>query len=236
MGVVVEVNEDAALRRLCELRNEANVDLKTVQSLYRVIESRCSSRPEFVRDRFAKEPLILVPGKPFRWFRSSEVCWKFYGAALSSVVPALSEHYREFETFLLNMTGTVSELSPARLIDALGAVSRAGISAQECRNAARRVYRELEAHLRREAVAGGSKSVPDWAESISEAGLWWTNHENFWKNDGNVFVNDLPDVGALFSRRESIAYLDLEPRLFPTFRDYWRPAAFPGSRRQSNAK
>lgn len=214
VGVISKVDADTALRALRQWQEYGKASLDAVKRMYRVIELHAGSNAKMVSDAFAAEPLVFMPGRHEAWLRSSQVSWVSHGHVLDSVVPSLRTTYGDFRSFFIGTIGVQERLTPERLIKALSEVTSTERPPEEFEQAARRVYADLEAALRSQGSDVSLDEPPPWADQLKH-GLLWTHKQEFWQDEGDLFVNDMPELGDLFKNRSTVAFFGVEPSAVP---------------------
>ena len=77
-------------------------------------------------------------------------------------------------------------------------------------------YREIE-RLLSSADAEDDPTATAWWRDFVASGLYWTDRDAFWSNDGDVFVNDHGEFFELFKGRGDYAFIKLPENQFPSF-------------------
>lgn len=217
-GVKCQVDAGTAIEALRDWRNRGGASIEGAKRMYRLIHSHTQSADlPRIKQLFAQEPLIFLGGEPAAWIKSSDACWQSYGRILKKYVSSIEAAYPDFKEFFVDLLGIEDTLSSARLVQILTAISKSELPPNEAGLSAQTIYTEISDNLRREEDAGQAEAAPSWAAEVRN-GLLWTNKDDFWSDDEDVFVNDMPDLADLFRDSPKIAFLAVEPARVPRLR------------------
>ena len=216
VGIASKADSALALRRLRELRtSESTVSAASVTHLYQLLALRFNDQAEQTQKVFASEPLVFVPGRQPRWLSSREVCWRESTALIDDRHPPLRRSYPGLETFFVQQLGVPERPGLPQLLALLSEWSNLDEKdARQIAPAVLRTYEEVEARLASEEERTRSEAA-DACRTIARDGLIWTNQDEFWKDDGDLFLNDRPDLAALFGGQPDIAFFGIPRELLP---------------------
>lgn len=215
-GVRCRADAETALRTLREWRGSGSGTLEAVKRMYRIIELHKGKDAEKLRETFSAEPLLFLRGNPNRWVSASEACWQSYGRVLRPFIASLEQDYSDFRGFLLEVVGLPKRLSCEQLVKVLQAVEQSDMPPEEKGQAARTLYFELNAGLEEQQQPSASENE-EWIATLRK-GLWWTSKDDFWSDDGDLYVNDRPDLAKLFADTPELAFIGVEPSDLPKMR------------------
>jgi hypothetical protein len=154
---------------------------------------------------------VYVPGVENEYFQLSEAVWTDPGGLLKGTRVSLEEHYGEAEKFFLHYADVNERPSGEDYCDRLDALSKQEPPRGWLAIVVFEIYRKMEEIL----ADGASKdSSADWLDRV-RCGLLLTHHGEFWANDDDVFVADVPWLFETFKRSDQIGFLDLPPGTFP---------------------
>jgi len=219
IGVVSEPTVEQVLNRLSELSRQSTADRKEVAKLYRFLDEHWEGHEERIAEYFREHSVVCVKcGDGPSWAQSGSCCW-MVPSRLREAAPlrGLVGVWPQLEEFFCEKLAVRKSLSREEWVATLLALPDIELEVSEAGELARRVYRELEDLLAAEEIREGEE-VPEWFKPVVEGIGVWTTRGEWWRNEGNVYVNDAPDVAELFSDAESLAFFDIPPSDVPRFR------------------
>ncbi len=154
---------------------------------------------------FREEPLIFIPETDQKYFTADNVFWDCKFDILQDHLPSLKPWYAECRGLFLDDLVVKESPGPEDLVAILEQIAaKAEISEADERKIVT-IYKEFNEVLKQNT---GNSYAP-WWKSFTDQFLLWVNKKQFWRNDGNVFVNDDPALYKLFVEREDIAFLEV---------------------------
>lgn len=123
-------------------------------------------------------------------------------------------HYPQLKPFFVHRLGVSEAPTPRDYADLLTELSQEEQIGSDDERTILRVYKELDYHLNPE---GGRTPIceEDWWDTFANSAILWTDKEEFWNNDDDVFVNDSPRLYGMFKDNANIAFLKLPQNYYP---------------------
>jgi hypothetical protein len=197
--------------RLVQLKESGHTGFPEVRSIYRFLERLYASEPAAVKQAFRENPVILTRAQASPWKRLSEVVWAQQGKFLDALYPSLQGHYSEFHSFFRKL-GISTELPLLALIRALPQLNAAGLSPGEQVAEAMRIYVRASKDL---FSPNGDGSTPAWLDEFASGCSFLSTHETMVANEGHLFIDDKPVIGALFRDKQGIEFVAVPPARLP---------------------
>jgi len=205
------------ITRLEQLKRSARPSTQTVQRIYRYLERIFDKDQGAIAQAFRKKQLIYLRGEVVKWLSQDEVTWTSHGEFLDSLFPPLANHYRDFHGFFVRKLGVPGELTINALVAALPSLSSFE-QTEETRTAdAMRIYQRVC----RELTSRGERTdgdEPVWLDTFRTKPVFLNHKGAMVSNDGSLFVDDIPDLSALFRDRHGLSFFAAPRSRLPQFR------------------
>ncbi|UYU18810.1 DUF3883 domain-containing protein [Methanoculleus submarinus] len=155
---------------------------------------------------FREERLIFIPETDQKYFSADDVFWDCQFDNLKEHLPSLRTWYSECRSLFID--GLVVKVSPASedLVTTLEQISANVERAEVDERKIITIYKEFNRLLKQNA----GNSNASWWKDFTGKSLLWVNKKQFWRNDGDIFVNDDPALYDLFVEWEDIAFLAVD--------------------------
>lgn len=155
---------------------------------------------------FREGRLIFIPETDQKYFTADDVFWDCKFDDLKEYLPSLRAWYSECRGLFID--GLVVKVSPAPedLVTTLEQISANMERSEVDERKVITIYKEFNALLKQ--YPGNSNA--SWWKDFTGKFLMWVNKKQFWRNDGDVFVNDDPALYDLFVEWEDIASLAVD--------------------------
>ena len=83
------------------------------------------------------------------------------------------------------------------------------------------IYQKLNKYLKTKTTGSGVDSI-EWWEDFIKNPIFWTVNNVFWKNDGDLFINDDDSLYNLFNDKEDLTFLKLPQHFYPKIKYFIR--------------
>lgn len=207
------------MKSLAEGQEE--ITKEKLSKLYKVIDLNASEKSNNVQQFFSVNRVIYLPKREPHWVNSSQICWKEPSSKIiASHYPSLRNEYRELETFFLNVVQVQEELEPEQLISVIQNLEKESATLIEKNDAAQKIYLELENSLR--DAEKNEDEQPDWVDRFTYEYLIWTSKQDLQINDDDIFVNDVPSIGKLFSESETFSFIAVDHNYIPKLEMFFK--------------
>lgn len=218
MEIRTKVDIDEIIEVIASKVLSGSEDIEEFKSLYLLLQSLVPKkaysvsffdpprRPDPALHAFREKPLIFVPETNQKYFTADGVFWNCKIDELKEYLPSLKFWYPECR--VLFVENLVVKLVPTseNLVTVLEHITaKAEISEGDERKILT-IYKEFNRCLKQNP--GDSNAT--WWKVFTDKLLLWVDKKQFWRNDGDVFVNDDPDLYKLFVDREDIAFLAVD--------------------------
>lgn len=204
--ITFRADANSCIKRLKQLKMDGGDTTQQLHSIYRHLERLWDKEGSLIKQAFNQEGLIRVKGPHAIWARPDEVAWRSSGKFMDSLYPPLQGQYRDFSTFFNNMLGIPGELPTAKVVAALPRLGEIE-SVEERVDEAIAIYKRADRALR--PKTGKEVSTPDWLDTFLSEAVFLNQHGALVANDENLFVNDSPELGALFASDPDISLFDV---------------------------
>ncbi|CAG9234826.1 DUF3883 domain-containing protein [Burkholderia vietnamiensis] len=214
-GILHRPDVQTCVARLLQLQKAPNVSMTSARPIYRFLERLYERNPDTVRQAFRSHALFLVRGESPSWKNLSQVVWLQQGEFLSALYPSLQGAYAEFQSFFVRKLGVSADLPTIALIRALPSLDTSPISPESRAGEAMRIYTRAN----REIVSpNGDESMPAWLDEFADGNSFLSTSGEMVANDGELLINDDPNIAALFHGREGIHFVDVPVTRLPQIR------------------
>lgn len=217
LGIEAEPTVDAVLLCLHELVEERIEDLAQFRSLYRFLDQHFEEGSTSISSAFQSQALIYIPSQPGRFQKAPEVFWKDVSWLFGETRGYLSKPWKELKGFFVDKLGVSLTPCPQDYVDLLKELSQRAPLPSEDEAKVWEVYRELERRL-----SGGENDEDPrdsaWWHDFASSALYWTDRQEFWQNEDDLYVNDHDEFYPLFQDQDGCAFLRLPENQFPSFR------------------
>jgi len=220
-------NQDLA--EALRINTSANVD--NVLEYLKVLGEKCDERTKFgniyhflnkrfeededkIRDAFSENALIFIPNRKERLFASHQVLWSDLSDVFGENRAYLQKHYPRLKYFFVERLGISEKPSPKDYADVLVDLCRKDETTSKDEQVVLKIYEELDHQLDPSNVETPISEEKWWDDFISKR-IFLVDHGDFWINDGDIFIEDHPELSRLFEAREEIAFLRLPTGYHP---------------------
>ena len=200
--ITYRADTNACVKRLTQLKAAGGGTTKQLHAIYRQFERLWEKDGALIKQVFNQEGLIRVKGPHAIWARPAEVAWRSSGRFLDSLCPPLQGQYPDFSEFFINKLGVPEVVPTAQMVAVLSRLGEVEPKKERVREAIgiyRRASRELMSRTGKEVPA------PDWLDTFLYEAVFLNQHGALVANDENLFVNDSPELGALFASDPDIS-------------------------------
>jgi hypothetical protein len=226
IGIIIEPSIEIIIKKLIDLsgKNEKNIEL--INNFYFHLDKHYEEDSYLIKNSFS-EYRIIYDSNSNEYFTSKDVFWKDYSKVFGNTKGYLKKNYANLETFFLeklDINAPNSEDYANRLIQ----LSKDEIS-QDKKSIAKhekiiwQIYKKLNDQLNPEKVEKPISETDWWQEKdIKNISILWTYKNSFWKNDGNVFINDDDTIFSLFRDKDDLTFLKLPDNSFQKVQHFIR--------------
>ena len=201
LGINVEPNLDGIIKNLISLKERNYQDKNLFAKLYDFLDKHYYSNEEFIKNSFSKYKIIYIPDTKQKYFSSGEVIWKNVSKIFGENRGYLEEHYPNLKSFFVNKLGIREEPEAEDYANVLLDLSKKKTIEKNDEDIIFKIYKKLN----------DVKEIykEKWWNDFIKKPIFWTHRNKFRENDGNIFVNDDPDLYELFKNDRRIAFLKL---------------------------
>lgn len=155
---------------------------------------------------FREGRLIFIPETDQKYFTADEVFWDCQFDDLKEYLPSLSAWYSECRGLFIDGLVVKESPVPEDLVTTLEQISAKAERSEADERKIVTIYKEFNRLLKQNT----GNSNASWWKDFTGKFLLWVNKKQFWRNDGDVFVNDDPALYDLFVEWEDIASLAVD--------------------------
>lgn len=215
IGINTKTNAEGILNYLKILVEEKSNEKSKFERLYEFMNEHFGDDKEAIKNAFSENALIFIPNTGKKFFTSHEVLWKDESDIFGENRGYLEKHYK-LKSFFVEKLGISEKSSPkdysSVLID-LSQKQKKKIDKND-EKIILKIYKELNEHLNPEKVETPI-SEEEWWKGFIERYIFWTDKKKFWKNGGDLFINDNQELYDLFEDNHTIAFLKLPKNYHP---------------------
>lgn len=200
--ITYRADRNACIKRLKQLKAAGGDTTKQLHAIYRQLEWLWEKDGALIKQVFNQEGLIRVKGPHATWARPAEVVWRSSGSFLDSFYPPLQRQYPDFSGFFINKLGVPEVVPTAQMVAVLSRLGEVESKKERVREAIdiyKRASRELT------PKTGKEIPTPNWLDTFLSEAVFLNQHGAIVANDENLFVNDSPELGALFASDQDIS-------------------------------
>ncbi|RQS57258.1 DUF3883 domain-containing protein [Burkholderia sp. Bp8963] len=210
--------------RLLQLKERDKCTFDEVRPIYRFMEHLCATASVAVKSAFEDNPIILTGGEANRWKRVSEVVWSRQGEFLDRLYPSIQAHYRDYQAFFVSRLGVPLDVPTAGLIRALPLLEEADLRAESKVGEAMRIYSRANHEI---DSGNGDGSLPAWLSVFCSGQSFLSHRGRMVRNVGHLFVDDKPEISALFRDAPEISFVAIPIARLPQVRALFSAAKVP---------
>ena len=226
LGIPKGPTVGAALARLQELSARPVAEIGAVSRLYRFLDQHFDAHAAGMVAAFAAHPLCLASIAPVRFLRSREVFWNDPGPAFLGRRGFLSDRWPGLKPFFVQRVGVRPGPSPedfAAMLRELADVDELALPQERAVGA---IYRELDRCLGAADDPAEVAGQPWWRE-LMRAAVFRTGRDEWWRNDGDLFVHDHDEFHRLYESHEAVAFLKWPAHRHPQISRFLKAAGIP---------
>lgn len=213
IGINAKANVEGVLNYLKALVEQKSSEKSKFGMLYAFLDKHFGDDEEDIKNAFSENALIFIPNNEKKFFTSHEVLWKDERDIFGENRGYLEKHYK-LKSFFVEKLGISEKSFPKDYSSVLIDLSQKEEIDKNGEKIILKIYKELNEHLNPEKVEIPI-SEEEWWEDFIEGYIFWTDKEKFWRNDGDVFVNDDQGLYDLFKDNHTIAFLKLPKNYHP---------------------
>lgn len=213
LGINSEANAKGVLNYLQTLSAMNCKDKDIFTKLYNFLNKKFEGNEDTIKTAFLEHKIIYIPETRQIYFTSKEVIWKDVSDIFGENRGYLEKHYPNLKSFFVDKLGISEKPTPKDYADVLMELSKKEIIGNNDEKIILKIYSELNSHLdpeKNEHLISGE----DWWQDFVSKPIFWTD-KGFWKNNGNVFVNNNPEFYNLFKNNPEIAFLRVPNNYYP---------------------
>jgi len=211
LGISTKATVDAVLNQIKMLAEDKVEDERFV-FLYLFLDRLSSGDSNEIKEFFRINRVIYVPKAGY--FNSREVIWQDLRNVFGSNRAYLEKHYPDLKRFFIDIIGVSEKPTIKDYADVLIDLSKKISVTKADETTILKIYEELENYLKQHKlfIRGG---IPDWWQDFLKERIFWTNKNEFWKNDDNIFVIDDNKLYDLYRDAPQLAFLKLSKDYHP---------------------
>lgn len=213
LGINSEANVEEVLNYLKSLTQKCE-DKTVFTKLYEFLDKNYENNEDIINKTFTSNRIIYLPGTAQRYFTSHEVLWKDVSDIFGKNRGYLEKYYPKLKSFFVDKLGVSEKPKPKDYADVLVDLSQKKNIDKEDLELILEIYKKFNNHLNPENNEHLISEEDWWNDFISKP-IFWTDKEEFWKNDNDVFVDDNQELYKLFKDNPKIAFLKLPKNYHP---------------------
>jgi len=208
ININAEANVKNTLDYLKQLVNQNCEEKEKFRNLYTFLNEHFedTSSDISIKKQFSKHSLIFVPKTKKKYYKLEEVLWNDASDVFEENKIYLENHYGNLKKFFVDKLDVSKKPLPKDYADTLITISKKDQISEEDREIIKRIYEELDHNLDSDKVVE-TIDEKDWWEDFIQKEIFLTNKNEFWANDGNIFIKDDSQLSELFSMNDDIAFL-----------------------------
>ena len=214
LGINTEANVDGVLNYLKASVKQRGHEKNKFKKIYGFLNKHFDDDEDGIREAFSKHPLIYIPNTEKKFFTSHEVLWKDLSDIFGENRAYLEKHYPKLKYFFVEKLRITEKPSPKDYADVLVDLSGKEEITDKDKRLVLKIYKELNYHLNPKNV-DKPISEEDWWREFVRKPVFLTEKREFWRNEGDVFINDNKELYNLFKDEEDIAFLLLPKGYHP---------------------
>jgi hypothetical protein len=214
LGVNKYATVKAVLNYLHSLMLKGCDDKDTFKLLYEFLNKYHNENKEVITDSFSKNRLIYLSETPKKYFTLNEVVWKESSDIFSNNIGYLEKQYPDSKSFFIDVLGVSERPKIKDYAVVLIELSQKDVVHKDDEKIILRIYRELNNHLRTE-IEERSINEEEWWSNFVNQPIFWTDKNEFWYNEDDVFVNDNRELYELFKSEPRIAFIKIKEDDYP---------------------
>jgi len=214
LGINTQANAKSVLNYLRTIIEEETKDKRTFEKIYEFLDEHFEEDEEKIKEEFAQNFLIFVPSSERSYYNSTEVIWRDVSNIFGANRVYLEKHYPKLKDFFLKKLGVSEKPTPRDYANVLCTIAEKKDISEEDKKVIVRIYEELSRNLDPEKVEN-PVDQEDWWKDFIEKRIFFTHKNEFWRNDGTVFIKDNDEICQLFSNEAEIAFLWLPKGYHP---------------------
>lgn len=205
-GVTAHVDAKACIKRLQQLKSDGGDTGPQAKRIYRRLEDLWKNDFGHIKSAFETYGLIRVKsGDRVVWKAPKDVSWRSSGAFLDSLYPPLEGQYKDFTQFFIDRLGVLREVTVANAVAGLSHLDQIE-SEGDRRKEAFQIYRRASRELAPK-FGQTSSDEPDWLDTFKHEDVLLNHRGTLQSLGDDFFVDDMPELGRLFSNEGDFAFL-----------------------------
>lgn len=211
LGIHTKTDNPAILSRLRIICEKGNTGKRDYSNLYEFLDRNFDSS---VRSAFDREKLIYLPGSPNIFYTIKEVFWGHVDDLLREHLFAVERHYPGLWSFFVQKLHVKErpELSDYCLL--LSKIVKTEKILPKREEQIFSLYTEIDAGL--SSLEDHSEIEEEsWWQDLANGYTFWTDKNEMWKNEENIFVPDNPELYEIFKDNPRFAFLKMPGAFYP---------------------
>lgn len=209
-----EANIEGVINYLKSLKDQNCQDKTLFSKLYEFLNKKYWDDEYTIKTAFLEHQIIYVPETSQSYYTSREVLWKNESKIFGDKLGYLEEHYPSLKSFFVDKLGVSEKPAPKDYANVLMDLSCKKNFNKDDEKLVIKIYQELNNYLNPDENEH-LPSEEDWGDDFIQKPIFWTNKEEFWRNNNNVFVNDNEELYELFKNKSKVAFLKLPENYYP---------------------
>jgi lipopolysaccharide export LptBFGC system permease protein LptF len=223
VGINTEANVEGVINNLKSLKEQKCQDVSLFIKLYEFLNRKYIGNESTIKSAFSEHKIIYIPDTNQNYFSCKEVIWKDVSEVFGKNRGYLEGHYPKLKSFFVFNLDVSEKPTSKDYANVLIDLSQKENLDEDDEKIILKIYDELNSYLKAETNWHGIYEARWWRDFISKP-IFWTDINKFLKNDGNVFVNDNPEIYKLFKSNQQIAFLKLPENYHPKIQHFIRAA------------
>lgn len=219
LGINSEANVKGVLNYLKILSEQKSKDKDIFTKLYDFLNKNYGGNEDIIKTAFSEHKIIYIPDSGQSYFSCKEVIWKDVSDIFGENRGYLEKHYPKLKSFFVDKLGVSEKPKPKDYANVLINLTQKEKVENEDEKIIMEIYKELNNHLNPENNEHLISEEEWWNDFINEP-IFWTDKEEFWKNDDDVFVNDNQELYEMFKDSPQIAFLEIPKNYYPKLQHF----------------
>ncbi len=206
LEINAQANTESVLNYLVFLTERKNKDKERFETLYKFLDAHFNDDAEKIKEVFDQHSLIFIPDSENNYYKANEVVWKNLEDIFGKNEVYLEKYYPKLKEFFVKKIGVNEKPTPKNYADVLCNISNKENVTDEDKKVIIRIYEELNKNLNPNRMENPISREDWWEDFVKKVGFL-TDRDEFWLNEGDVFINDNSDIYEIFKDEARIGFL-----------------------------
>ncbi|VVB85353.1 Uncharacterised protein [uncultured archaeon] len=216
----LKINSDptveGVINHLKSIVQNRSIDKDTFINLYDFLSKNYENNQNIIKTAFTVNKIIYIPDTHQYYFTIRDVLWNDLSEIFGDNRGYLQKHYQKLKSFFVEKLGVNEKAKPKDYANILLDLSQKERLDKKDEKIIIEIYNELNSHLNPD-IEEHLISSEDWWDDFIKEPIFWTDKNQFRKNDNDIYVNDKQEIYELFKNNSQIAFLKIPQNYHPKF-------------------